>query len=124
MTKAIITAALALSLAATPAAAQANIEGRWTNPKHTTLSSKNCGQVACVMDFHFAGWFRLSADERRELPRQRTFAENTVGMGHNLPKRQGHHGKATKQCMQLRHQHGCRYPFPGNITKHEEQLSV
>ena len=37
MTKAIITAALALSLAATPAAAQANIEGHWTNPKHTTL---------------------------------------------------------------------------------------
>jgi len=37
MTKAIITAGLALSLAATPAAAQANIEGRWTNPKHTTL---------------------------------------------------------------------------------------
>src|SRR5689334_23809629 len=37
MTKAIITTALALSLAATPAAAQANIEGHWTNPKHTTL---------------------------------------------------------------------------------------
>ena len=37
MTKAIITAALALSLAATPAAAQANIEGHWTNPKHTTV---------------------------------------------------------------------------------------
>jgi uncharacterized protein (DUF2147 family) len=37
MTKAIITAALALSLAATPAAAQANIERHWTNPKHTTL---------------------------------------------------------------------------------------
>ena len=37
MTKAIITAALALSLAATPAVAQANIEGHWTNPKHTTL---------------------------------------------------------------------------------------
>ena len=37
MTKAIITAALALSLAATPAAAQANIEGHWTNPKHSTV---------------------------------------------------------------------------------------
>jgi uncharacterized protein (DUF2147 family) len=37
MTKAIITAASALALAATPAAAQANIEGHWTNPKHTTL---------------------------------------------------------------------------------------
>jgi len=37
MTKAIITAALALSLAATPAAAQANIEGHWTNPKRTTV---------------------------------------------------------------------------------------
>ena len=37
MTKAIITAPIALALAATPAAAQANIEGHWTNPKHTTL---------------------------------------------------------------------------------------
>ena len=37
MTKAIITAGLALSLAATPAAAQANIEGHWTNPKHSTV---------------------------------------------------------------------------------------
>src|SRR3954454_19254763 len=37
MTKAIITGVLALSLAATPAAAQANIEGHWTNPKHTTV---------------------------------------------------------------------------------------
>ena len=37
MTKAIFTAALALSLAATPAAAQANIEGHWTNPKHSTV---------------------------------------------------------------------------------------
>jgi len=30
-------AATALALAATPAAAQANIEGHWTNPKRTTL---------------------------------------------------------------------------------------
>ena len=30
-------AATALALAAAPAAAQANIEGHWTNPKHTTL---------------------------------------------------------------------------------------
>jgi len=37
MTKAIFTAALALLLAATPAAAQANIEGHWTNPKHSTV---------------------------------------------------------------------------------------
>jgi uncharacterized protein (DUF2147 family) len=37
MTKAIITGAIALALATTPAAAQANIEGHWTNPKHTTL---------------------------------------------------------------------------------------
>ena len=34
----VFTAALtALALAASPAAAQANIEGHWTNPKHTTL---------------------------------------------------------------------------------------
>jgi uncharacterized protein (DUF2147 family) len=30
-------AALALALAASPAAAQGNIEGHWTNPKHSTL---------------------------------------------------------------------------------------
>ena len=30
-------AATALALAASPAAAQANIEGHWTNPKHSTL---------------------------------------------------------------------------------------
>src|SRR5438270_9680353 len=29
--------AAALALAASPAAAQSNIEGHWTNPKHTTL---------------------------------------------------------------------------------------
>ena len=34
----VFTAALtALALAASPAAAQANIEGHWTNPKHSTL---------------------------------------------------------------------------------------
>ena len=37
MTKAFLSTGLALALAATPAAAQANIEGRWTNPKHTTV---------------------------------------------------------------------------------------
>lgn len=30
-------AAAALALTASPAAAQSNIEGHWTNPKHTTL---------------------------------------------------------------------------------------
>ena len=30
-------AAVALALAVSPAAAQANIEGHWTNPKHATL---------------------------------------------------------------------------------------
>ena len=30
-------AATALALATTPAAAQANIEGHWTNPRHTTV---------------------------------------------------------------------------------------
>src|SRR5258708_21737880 len=41
---------------------------------YTTLfrsSSNDCRQVTCVMDFHFAGWFRLSAYERRELPSHR-----------------------------------------------------
>jgi len=37
MTRVLSAAATALALAATPAAAQANIEGHWTNPKHTTL---------------------------------------------------------------------------------------
>ena len=32
-----ISGAMALALVASPAAAQANIEGHWTNPKHTTL---------------------------------------------------------------------------------------
>jgi uncharacterized protein (DUF2147 family) len=52
MTKAIITAALALSLAATPAAAQANIEGHWTNPKHTTLvrDARCDGGSYCAVD--------------------------------------------------------------------------
>lgn len=36
-TRVLAAAATALALAAAPAAAQANIEGHWTNPKHTTL---------------------------------------------------------------------------------------
>jgi uncharacterized protein (DUF2147 family) len=37
MKRLLTAAATTLALAATPAAAQANIEGHWTNPKHTTL---------------------------------------------------------------------------------------
>ena len=37
MTRVFTAAMTALALAAAPAAAQANIEGHWTNPKHTTL---------------------------------------------------------------------------------------
>ena len=37
MTRVLTAAATALALAASPAVAQANIEGHWTNPKHTTL---------------------------------------------------------------------------------------
>lgn len=37
MTRVLTAAATALALAAAPAAAQANIEGHWTNPKHTTV---------------------------------------------------------------------------------------
>src|SRR5215212_7021100 len=37
MNRVLIAAATALALAASPAAAQGSIEGRWTNPKHTTV---------------------------------------------------------------------------------------
>lgn len=37
MTKAFLSTGLALVLAASPVAAQANIEGHWANPKHTTI---------------------------------------------------------------------------------------
>jgi uncharacterized protein (DUF2147 family) len=37
MTRVITSAATALALVAAPVAAQASIEGHWTNPKHTTL---------------------------------------------------------------------------------------
>jgi uncharacterized protein (DUF2147 family) len=37
MKRLLIAAATTLALAAAPVAAQANIEGHWTNPKHTTL---------------------------------------------------------------------------------------
>jgi uncharacterized protein (DUF2147 family) len=37
MTKALLSTGLALVLVATPVAAQANIEGHWTNPKRTTV---------------------------------------------------------------------------------------
>ena len=37
MKRVMTAAAAALALAASPAAAQPNIEGHWTNPKHTTL---------------------------------------------------------------------------------------
>ncbi len=37
MTRVFTAAATALAIAGAPAAAQANIEGHWTNPKHTTL---------------------------------------------------------------------------------------
>jgi uncharacterized protein (DUF2147 family) len=37
MTRILTAAALALTLAASPATAQGNIEGHWTNPKHSTL---------------------------------------------------------------------------------------
>jgi uncharacterized protein (DUF2147 family) len=37
MNRVLIAAATALALAASPAAAQGNIEGHWTNPKHSTL---------------------------------------------------------------------------------------
>src|SRR5438045_4739607 len=37
MTRVFTAAATALAIAAAPAAAQANIEGHWTNPKHSTL---------------------------------------------------------------------------------------
>ena len=44
-------AALALTLAASPAAAQANIEGHWTNPKHSTLVrvSRCDGDAYCAV---------------------------------------------------------------------------
>ena len=37
MTRVFTAAATALAIAAAPAAAQANIEGHWTNPMHSTL---------------------------------------------------------------------------------------
>ena len=37
MKRVLIAAATTLALAASPAAAQSNIEGHWTNPKHSTL---------------------------------------------------------------------------------------
>ena len=57
MTKAIITAAFALALAASPAAAQANIEGHWTNPKHTTLVKVS----ECARDTYCAIVLKASA---------------------------------------------------------------
>ena len=50
-------AAAALTLAATPAAAQAGIEGHWTNPKHTTLVKVS----ACARDTYCAIVLKASA---------------------------------------------------------------
>src|SRR5438309_10443250 len=50
-------AAAALTLAASPAAAQSNIEGHWTNPKHTTVVKVS----ECARDTYCAIVLKASA---------------------------------------------------------------
>jgi uncharacterized protein (DUF2147 family) len=50
-------AAAALALAASPAVAQTNIEGHWTNPKHTTLVKVS----ECARDTYCAIVLKASA---------------------------------------------------------------
>jgi uncharacterized protein (DUF2147 family) len=57
MTRFFTAAAPALALAASPAAAQGNIEGHWTNPKHTTLVKVS----ECARDTYCAIVLKASA---------------------------------------------------------------
>jgi uncharacterized protein (DUF2147 family) len=57
MTRVLTAAATALALAASPAVAQANIEGHWTNPKHTTLVKV----TECARDTYCAIVLKASA---------------------------------------------------------------
>ena len=57
MTRVLTAAMTALALAASPAVAQANIEGHWTNPKHTTLVKV----TECARDTYCAIVLKASA---------------------------------------------------------------
>jgi len=57
MTRVLTATATALALAASPAVAQANIEGHWTNPKHTTLVKV----TECARDTYCAIVLKASA---------------------------------------------------------------
>src|SRR4029077_18754067 len=61
-----------------------------------------------------------SYDQSRELPGERAFAEDAVGVLHHSLAREAGFGEAPKCRMQLTHKHGRRYTLAGNVSKHEK----
>jgi hypothetical protein len=92
--------------------------------QHAAAPSSHRGAMAGVMDFDFSGGFSLPADQRGVLAGQSAFTEDSVGLDDYLTEREAEADQAPEQGVELRHQHGSCHALAGDISEHEEKLSI
>lgn len=105
-------------------AEHAQWQSRGFNPHDFSAPEYDHRPMTRVMDFHLARWRGLPANQRGIVPGKRALTKNAVRLNHDLVQRERHPSQAAKQCVKLRHQHGCRDTFAGDIAQHKEKPPI